>query len=874
MKSSWRQWVSIVAVAVGIIGLLVGTIKLVTSGGGAGSVLLLLFGGSMIGVARMARQTGERDEESPSEPEVDEPSTPDVPQPDAQLHRLELESGTERLQYAPDSTRLAARGRRGEIALQSPDFDGRARRLAEHDPEGGESLVAWSPEGEHVAIASREGDLRLVDVGSGESVAARSFDLEPCSLALLDSNRGRVAIGDDVGRIWIAELRSETEPTLLDEHEETVHHLVRTESPRRLVSGSRDGTVRLWRIDDATVDACWDCPLQIVEHDVDLEDVVASGDRLAVRASHRTERREDSPGVSNTIRVWDLEASREALCLMGERVESARAIALGDGVDRLVVALLDGIRCIDVESGREEFSDPLASDDTLHTLDLDSAGEQLATGSERGTVRIWEFEALRGSTSPEASSDGAAHPSESSHPSNRLRLPLAPRERSIVGGEDSLTDLHVAPWWPRSTSRGGFRVYELSTLRRALHRYGTSLEHVARRAAERLRARRSDVDQLQQSLDQTKNRSANISADPSAIDDGDVGSALKERQEAERETSSGVEGRAESIRELTSELQSHRQTIQKFETFALSAIELYRAVAARLFQRTLQTRFAVHLDALARRLEGLSVEALEHEASDEARADRLGTWSEVLEMAADFVDDRRHALEPWAERREEKRLHDVDELDDALADSLRDKTLSTEGDDEESLVPEDVREADRQVFEARRQSYATLYESLVDALRDRADSLAESASILRRDEDDSDDASESEGTEAESKNDDGFGGSSLGESETAEHRKPNFDLELEVTAGGFESGATQLLSQYGRSNLDATGEGPPSYAEALERIAERTHRADPIGGGDEGEDDRPELDVVEALVDGEEVERVDLHDWTGRVQRIVSSWIG
>ena len=858
--------------------------------------VLLLAGTAYAFNAWLAEPASDPDDE-PDE----EISTFDEPQPDEQIARFDLDSGVEQAVYAADSHHLAALGQGGEIDWQTRDGT-TSRRLLEHNASGLERKIAWSPDGEWLAVASPDGSVELREPESDDVVARREFGVDINSLVVLDAETRDVAFGDDRGRVLIGELDDDSPPTVLDEHTDAVDHLVWMPQLEQLVSGGRDGTVRCWHEAGEDVEVCWDSPLHRLDDDLRLEALEGAGGRIAVRLLHRDEREPDEGSEMQTIRVWDLDRREERLCLTGEPVETTRDIALDTEGQHVALSQAERLRIVEVDSGEVALEAAWPVRDTIRAFDLSPSGEAVVTGSEQGQVRIWGLEALRHgreASLPGAraddSDDAESTETQPSSPSplastgsrgreagaNGEHSPLEPRSRRVVGTDDTLTSLRVYPWWPRSTSRKDFCLYPLLALRDDMTTYRQRLEKLLRRAADRLQTRQAKIDELDSSLDQTQNRSDNISTDASAIDEGDVGQALETREALEQEVSSDVGGRAENIRELTSQLQNHRRHLQKLETFVVSAIELYRAATVRLVQREVQARWAIHVEALTRRLEALSTEALDHEADDGARADRLETWSELLSGAADFIERRGEDLDTRSKERIDQYLRDVSTLDELLTPLMDDQTLATESEEGDRLVGDSVREADRQVLETRRESYLPLYEALVDTLRGRAETLADSASGLRgeaadaSDEGESDEANASDEQKGDETGDDGaFGATDFGESERDEHRKPDMTLELEVADSGFESGGTQLIAQYGRSGgLDATGEGPSSYSEALERIAERVYRADPVDLKGENPDERPELELVEALVAGDEVERLELHDWTGRVQRLVASWI-
>lgn len=141
---------------------------------------------------------------------------------------------------------------------------------------------------------------------------------------------------------------------------------------RRAVSGSRDGTVRVWDI--------------------------VSGEQLARFAEHTDAvcsvdfgpcgRRVSSGSRDETVRVWDLEERTEIARFEGH-THWVKSVAFGPEGRRVASGSRDdSLRVWDVTRNREVTS-MRGHGDSVHSVDFGPEGERLASGSSDDSARIW-----------------------------------------------------------------------------------------------------------------------------------------------------------------------------------------------------------------------------------------------------------------------------------------------------------------------------------------------------------------------------------------------------------------------------------------------------------------------------------------------------
>ena len=303
--------------------------------------------------------------------------------------------------FSPTGRRAVSAGADGTMRIWDLATGG---SIVLHQPD--QVLDAtFSPNGRSVATAGADGVVRVWNAsGRGRPVRIKVGDQVVRSVRFDDSGRRLVTAGDDgIVREWDA--RGGPPLAVFKGHHGLVMAAAFVPGTDTVVSGGEDGTLRRWAApaDAATVAA----PVTEASFAPDGERVVMGGDDGAVRiwdlsngsvrvlpghtkASVATSTPDGNHVVSasedRTARLWDLATGSSRVVYSGAPQLFAVAvdpdgklIALGGGLPPIVIQPLDGGPRLVLRGHRGIVNDVMFSPD----------GKHLASGSDDGTVRIW-----------------------------------------------------------------------------------------------------------------------------------------------------------------------------------------------------------------------------------------------------------------------------------------------------------------------------------------------------------------------------------------------------------------------------------------------------------------------------------------------------
>jgi WD40 repeat protein len=188
---------------------------------------------------------------------------------------------------------------------------------------------------------------------------------------------GRRAVsGSEDGTVRVWDLEAGTAVHALTGHHAEVHAVAVSADGRRAVSGSYDGTVRVWDLEAGTA----------------VHTLTGHGWLVSAVAVTADGRRAVSGGQDKTLRVWDLEAGTEVYALTGHdwvdavtvTPDGRRAVS-GGGEDGMV-------RVWDLEAGAAAHA-LTGHDGRVTTVAVSGDGRRAVSGGRDGTVRVWDLEA-------------------------------------------------------------------------------------------------------------------------------------------------------------------------------------------------------------------------------------------------------------------------------------------------------------------------------------------------------------------------------------------------------------------------------------------------------------------------------------------------
>jgi RNA polymerase sigma factor (sigma-70 family) len=225
------------------------------------------------------------------------------------------------------------------------------------------TVAALSPDGETLASADFNGDIRLREVRTGrEKLVVKSPAKIVDGLTFSPDGFGLLA-GDAAGGLTLWDLKAPGTPRQFRGHQGGISEVAFLHRRSAILSASQDGTVRIWDMDTGKEQLV----LRAHEGGV-IALAVAADDRLAATL-----------GQDQTMRVWDLEIGQQTAILKGKDAEIS-ALAFSPDGTQLAIAAKDGmIRLWDVKK-EVVVKDLVPQVRAMHALAFTPDGKHLAAG--------------------------------------------------------------------------------------------------------------------------------------------------------------------------------------------------------------------------------------------------------------------------------------------------------------------------------------------------------------------------------------------------------------------------------------------------------------------------------------------------------------
>jgi tricorn protease-like protein len=278
------------------------------------------------------------------------------------------------LAFTPNGQNLAVASENGSLRL----WDWRIRDAVRNFPqfEGNVWSVDISPDGRYLAAAVDDSEVKVFDLAQPGS---RSFPHPNSVKAVAFSPDGKkLATGDRGSAVRVWDLATQI-PTEVRGHRGTVHGLAYCPECKALASAGSDGTVKVWTLDPKGNPG--DSPANVLGDESGPVYAVAfspDGGTLA------------SAGWDGSVRLWDPVRGTKRATLRGHEGDVFAVAYRSDG-KVLASAGADGtVRVWDLETGKELHVLRGGGRPYL-TLRFSQDGTHLAAGSRDGNVRVWEI---------------------------------------------------------------------------------------------------------------------------------------------------------------------------------------------------------------------------------------------------------------------------------------------------------------------------------------------------------------------------------------------------------------------------------------------------------------------------------------------------
>ena len=236
--------------------------------------------------------------------------------------------------------------------------------------------VAFSPDGKKLATGTYNKIVKILDASDGKELAKLEGHKNWVTALAFSPDGNTLATGSEDATIKLWNVGDGKEIATLSGHGGTVRSLAFSKDGQTLFSGSQDKTIKVWDLKEKKEKST----LQGHEDGVFSIAISPDGETLA------------SASADRTIRIWTLADGKELKKIQGHKnwvisvsfAENGQILATG-GYDKL-------IKIWDLDSGRELRSYP-GHESAVWSLVFTSDGD-LASGSQDGTVKIWDLRAL------------------------------------------------------------------------------------------------------------------------------------------------------------------------------------------------------------------------------------------------------------------------------------------------------------------------------------------------------------------------------------------------------------------------------------------------------------------------------------------------
>lgn len=235
------------------------------------------------------------------------------------------------------------------------------------------SAVAYCPDGKLIASVSRDLNLRMRNVDTGEEL--RRIKAHEAAIRFLsfspDCFHLATASSDGTAKIWEKTLKKK--PVLLKGHQGVVYSAIFSPDGKKVLTASEDKTLKLWDAFTGELSGT------IIGHQGVVRNATFSPDGKYVA----------SASYDKTVKIWDVQSLDSVMTLRGHRSAVCSVSFSPDGRTLTSVSWDNTVKLWDLKTGNiiREWE---AHHRGIHTVCFSPEGKRLLTVSWENTVKIWD----------------------------------------------------------------------------------------------------------------------------------------------------------------------------------------------------------------------------------------------------------------------------------------------------------------------------------------------------------------------------------------------------------------------------------------------------------------------------------------------------